>query len=53
MRLGIAKYEKLRFSFVSALAFYYICNRKWQAQWRGHSALRTAAKPQRILLMKK
>ena len=26
MRLGIAKLEKLRFSFVSALAFRYLCN---------------------------
>ena len=27
MRLGIAKLEKLRFSFVSALAFRYLCTR--------------------------
>ena len=26
-RLGIAKLEKLRFSFVSALAFRYLCTR--------------------------
>ena len=30
MRLGIAKLEKLRFSFVSALAFHYLCKQRIQ-----------------------
>ena len=29
-RIGIAKLEKLRFSFVSALAFHYLCKQRIQ-----------------------
>ena len=30
MRLGIAKLEKLRFSFVSALTFHYLCSTNYK-----------------------